>query len=129
MIILLLLPVVLYIALGVFNLDLLSESQTINIFNFMDIPAPTLLYSSIFFVAYLVLIFLIFDLKWVFQNKKIDNLEAEVFGLKSKLYDEREDILKEFINDYKSKLDNFTKEQTADKGIFDQIKSAFKWKN
>lgn len=159
MIILLLLPVVLYIALGVFNLDLLSESQTINIFNFMDIAAPTLLYSSIFFVAYLVLIFLIFDLKWVFQNKKIDNLEAEVFGLKSKLYDEREDILKEFINDYKSKLDNFTKEQTAlfekfksesevdllkqkaetdrileklnllDKGIFDQIKSAFKWKN
>ena len=97
MIILLLLPVVLYIALGVFNLDLLSESQTINIFNFMDITAPTLLYSSIFFVAYLVLIFLIFDLKWVFQNKKIDNLEAEVFGLKSKLYDEREDILKEFI--------------------------------
>ena len=159
MIILLLLPVVLYIALGVFNLALLSESQTINIFNFMDITAPTLLYSSIFFVAYLVLIFLIFDLKWVFQNKKIDNLEAEVFGLKSKLYDEREDILKEFINDYKSKLDNFTKEQTAlfekfksesevdllkqkaetdrileklnllDKGIFDQIKSAFKWKN
>ena len=140
-------------------MDLLSESQTINIFNFMDIAAPTLLYSSIFFVAYLVLIFLIFDLKWVFQNKKIDNLEAEVFGLKSKLYDEREDILKEFINDYKSKLDNFTKEQTAlfekfksesevdllkqkaetdrileklnllDKGIFDQIKSAFKWKN
>ena len=79
--------------------------------------------------------------------------------MKSKLYDEREDILKEFINDYKSKLDNFTKEQTAlfekfksesevdllkqkaetdrileklnllDKGIFDQIKSAFKWKN
>ena len=159
MIILLLLPVVLYIALVVFNLDLLSESQTINILNVRDITAPTLRYSSIFFVAYLVLIFLIFDLKWVFQNKKIDNLEAEVFGLKSKLYDEREDILKEFINDYKSKLDNFTKEQTAlfekfksesevdllkqkaetdrileklnllDKGIFDQIKSAFKWKN
>jgi len=73
--------------------------------------------------------------------------------------DGTEERVKEFINDYKSKLDNFTKEQTAlfekfksesevdllkqkaetdrileklnllDKGIFDQIKSAFKWKN
>ena len=43
MIILLLLPVVLYIALGVFNLDLLSESQTINILNYMDKTDPTLL--------------------------------------------------------------------------------------
>lgn len=157
--IILLLPIVAYVALVVFNMDILSHSEPINFFTIWQIEAPVLLYVNAFFILYIVFLFIVFDIKWAFLNRKIDKLENEIFSLKSQLYDEREDILKTFIAEYKTKMDNFTKEQESlfekfksenemdllkqksetdrileklnllDKSIFDKIKETFKNKN
>lgn len=118
--ILLLLPILLYISLIVFNLDLLKDSQIINIFNLFELNIPAFLYSSIFMVAYLIFVFIVFDLRWAFLHRKIRKLENDVFSFKSMLYDEREDILKKFIQEYNVKIDNFTKEQ---RDLFEKFKS------
>lgn len=118
--ILLLLPILFYVSLVFFNIDLLKDSQIINIFNFYTFDIPALLYSSIFMIWYLIFVFIIFDIRWVFLKRKIDNQEHEIIWLKSMLYDEREDILKKFISEYNLKLDNFTKEQRE---LFDKFKA------
>lgn len=157
--ILLLLPILAYISLVIFNIDILQETQIINFFNFFEISIPTILYSSIFLVWFLIFSFIIFDLKWAFLNRKINKLEEETFALKAELYDKKEDILKKFIAEYQIKMDSFTKEQKElfekfkvenekdlvrqkaetdrileklnllDKWIFDKIKDSFKTKN
>lgn len=157
--IILLLPVIAYLALVWFNMNLLQSTEVINVFNYMEISVPALLYSSIFLVIYVIFVFIVFDLRWIYLHRKIEKLEHEVFALKSRLYDEREDVLKDFISEYKIKLENFTKEQRElfekfktenemdllkqkwetdrileklnllDKWIFDKIKETFKNKN
>lgn len=117
--ILLLIPVILYIALVIFNLDLLKNSDTINIFNLVDITIPALLYSTIFAIGYLIFVIILFDLRGMFLHRKISKLEHEVFALKSELFDEREDIFKKFVWEYNIKIDNFTKEQ---KELFERFK-------
>ncbi|ATU05341.1 hypothetical protein BKN14_02710 [Candidatus Gracilibacteria bacterium HOT-871] len=157
--ILMLIPVVAYMALVVFNLDMLNTSNTINIFGLADFNAPALLYSSIFWILYTILVFIFFDIKLALKNRSINRLEEEIFELKTKLYDVREDEIREFIKDYKGNLDEFTQEQRElfekfkseserdllkqksetdrileklnilDKGFFDKIKETFKGKN
>lgn len=157
--IILLLPILVYISLIWFNLELLKDSQIINIFTIFELNIPALLYSSIFMVWYLIFVFIVFDLRWAFLHRKIRKLENEVFSFKSMLYDEREDILKKFIQEYNIKIDSFTKDQKdlfekfkaenemdlmkqkaetdrileklnlLDKWIFDKIKESFKSKN
>lgn len=109
--IILFLPIIAYIALFIFNLDSFLEVKEIEIFKFGSIYIPVLLYSIIFFIAYIFLIFFLYDIKNVFYRWKIDKLELEIISLKSKLFDKREDIFRDFVKDYNAKMDNFTKEQ------------------
>lgn len=109
--IILFLPIIAYIALFIFNLDSFLEIKEIDIFKFGNIYIPVLLYSIIFFIAYIFLIFFLYDIKNVFYRWKIDKLELEIISLKSKLFDKREDIFRDFVKDYNTKMDNFTKEQ------------------
>lgn len=118
--ILLLLPVLAYISLIVFNLNLLETSEKLNIFNLMEVQVPALLYSSVFLVWYLIFVFILFDIRWAFLHRKIDKQENEIISLKSMLFDEREDIFKKFIQEYNVKIDSFTKEQRE---LFEKFKS------
>lgn len=118
--ILLLLPVLAYISLIVFNLNLLETSENLNIFNLVEVQVPALLYSSVFLVWYLIFVFILFDIRWAFLHRKIDKQENEIISLKSMLFDEREDLFKKFIQEYNVKIDNFTKEQRE---LFEKFKS------
>lgn len=117
--ILFLLPILLYISLVVFNLDSLFIPSEINFFNFHKEQIPFLLYSSIFLISYIIFLFIIYDLKWILIEKKFEKYENEIISLKSRLYDEREDVFRDFISDYDKKFDNFTKEQ---KDLFEKFK-------
>lgn len=116
----LLIPIIFYISFIAFNLDALSEDKVVNFFNIASYSVPFLLYVSIFLVSYFIFIFIVFDIKEIFLKRKIDKLDTEVFTLKSRLYDIKEDEFREFIREYKDKLDNFTKEQSA---LFEKFKS------
>lgn len=118
--ILLLLPILFYVGLLLFNLDSLSIEWEINFFNFYTETFPVLIISSIFLVSYIILLFIIFDIKWYFLNRKIDILEEEIIALKSMLYDKREDVLKDFILDYNKKFEDFTLKQNE---LFEKFKS------
>lgn len=116
---LLLLPVLAYAILLVFNIDLLTNTINVNFYNLLTFSVPYLLYTSLFFGAYFLFIMIIFDFIDFFYKRKIDKQEEDIIVLKSMLYDEREDILKKFIKEYDVKLDNFAKEQ---KEMFEKFK-------
>lgn len=116
---LLLLPVLAYAILLVFNIDLLTNTINVNFYNLWTFSVPYLLYTSLFFGAYFLFIMIIFDFIDFFYKRKIDKQEEDIIVLKSMLYDEREDILKKFIKEYDVKLDNFAKEQ---KEMFEKFK-------
>lgn len=116
---LLLLPVLAYAILLVFNIDLLTNTINVNFYNLWTFSVPYLLYTSLFFGAYFLFMMMIFDFIDFFYKRKIDKQEEDIIVLKSMLYDEREDILKKFIKEYDIKLDNFAKEQ---KEMFEKFK-------
>ena len=116
---LLLLPVLAYAILLVFNIDLLTNTINVNFYNLLTFSVPYLLYTSLFFGAYFLFMMIIFDFIDFFYKRKIDKQEEDIIVLKSMLYDEREDILKKFIKEYDVKLDNFAKEQ---KEMFEKFK-------
>lgn len=118
--ILLLLPILFYVGILVFNLDSLLISNEISFFNFYQAEFPAFLFSSVFFVSYIILLFIIFDFSSFLSRRKINNLEDEIIALKSLLYDKREDVLKEFIVDYNNKFENFTNKQ---KELFEKFKA------
>ncbi|MBS9775187.1 hypothetical protein KGV52_00575 [Candidatus Gracilibacteria bacterium] len=108
---LLLLPLLVYVGLAFFNMEVLTQNATVSVFGFAQFEVAIVLYLSLFFVIYLVLVFLIMDTLNVFANRKVRMLEKEVFELKSKLYDEREDELVVFMKEQRNKMDNFLAEQ------------------
>lgn len=116
---LLLLPVLAYAILLVFNIDLLTNTINVNFYNLWTFSVPYLLYTSLFFWAYFLFMMMVFDFIDFFYKRKIDKQEEDIIVLKSMLYDEREDILKKFIKEYDVKLDNFAKEQ---KEMFEKFK-------
>lgn len=116
---LLLLPVLAYAILLVFNIDLLTNTINVNFYNLWTFSVPYLLYTSLFFGAFFLFMIMIFDFIDFFYKRKIDKQEEDIIVLKSMLYDEREDILKKFIKEYDIKLDNFAKEQ---KEMFEKFK-------
>lgn len=116
---LLLLPVLAYAILLVFNIDLLTNTINVNFYNLWTFSVPYLLYTSLFFGAYFLFMMMVFDFIDFFYKRKIDKQEEDIIVLKSMLYDEREDILKKFIKEYDVKLDNFAKEQ---KEMFEKFK-------
>lgn len=109
--VLILLPILAYLWIIAFNIDLLSSKEVVNIFGLMNLEIPVLFYSTIFLVLYSILIILFFDSVNAFKNRKIRKMEKQVFTLKSKLYDEREDELAVFMKEQKHKLDKFLEKE------------------
>ncbi len=108
---LILLPILAYLWIIGFNIDLLSSREIVNIFGLTKLEMPVLFYSTVFLVIYSILIILFFDSVSALKNRKIRKLEKQVFTLKSKLYDEREDELVVFMTEQKRRLDDFLKSQ------------------
>ncbi len=157
--ILILFPLILYLWIVVFNLEMLKQVDSVNIYWILTLEAPVLFYLSIFFVIYVIFVVLIFDSIWAFRSHKVKKIEKEVFELKSKLYDEREDELVVFLWEQRQRIENFIKSQEdllkelkaeneailskqksdtdrildkfwlLEEGMLQKIKKSFKWKN
>ena len=82
---LLLLPALAYLVLIIINLQIFKESTQINFFWLYSFDVPVVIFVSIFFILYIILIWIGFNFSNVFTNMKTRRLEKEVFDLKTKL--------------------------------------------
>jgi len=113
--ILLFLPALAYLGLLVLNLDIFKASTEINFFWITSFQIPVVIFISIFFILYILILWLGFNFSNVFTNIKTKRLEKEVFDLKSKLLSKQWDLIKNIEDKFDSKLGEFKKE--ADKKL------------
>lgn len=91
--ILLFFPAFLYLVLLVINLDIFKASTEINFFWITRFHIPVVIFISLFFILYIILIWVGFNFSNIFSGIKTHKLEKEVFDLKSKLLDKQGTLL------------------------------------
>ena len=82
---LLLLPALVYLGFLALNLQIFQVSSPINFFWLASFNIPVVIFVSIFFILYIVLIWFGFSFSNVFTNMKTKKMEKEIFDLKNKL--------------------------------------------
>ena len=92
--ILLFLPIA-YLALLIINLEIFSASTQINFFWLLSFQVPVVIFISLFFILYILLIWAGFNFSHVFSNIKTRKLEKEVFDLKTKLLNRQWELVKD----------------------------------
>jgi hypothetical protein len=112
---LLFIPALVYLALLVINLDIFKTTTEINFFWLMSFNIPVVIFVSIFFILYILLLWVGFNFSNLFTNMKTKKLEKEVFDLKSKLLNKQGDLIKNIESKFESQLTEFKKE--ADKKL------------
>ena len=112
---LLFIPALVYLALLVINLDKFKTTTEINFFWLMSFNIPVVIFVSIFFILYILLLWVGFNFSNLFTNMKTKKLEKEVFDLKSKLLNKQGDLIKNIESKFESQLTEFKKE--ADKKL------------
>lgn len=112
---LLFVPALIYLALLVLNLDIFKTVSEINFFWITSFNVPVVIFISIFFILYILLLWLGFNFSNVFTNMKTKKLEKEVFDLKSKLLNKQWDLIKNIEDKFSQTLWEFKKE--ADKKL------------
>ena len=81
----------------------------------MSFNIPVVIFVSIFFILYILLLWVGFNFSNLFTNIKTKKLEKEVFDLKSKLLNKQGDLIKNIEEKFNIKLWEFKKE--ADKKL------------
>ncbi len=107
---LLFIPAFAYLALLILNLDIFKASTEINFFWITSFNLPVVIFISIFFILYILLIWIGFNFSNIFSGIKTRRLEKEVFDLKSKLLNKQWDLLKNIENHFEDILDKFKSE-------------------
>ncbi len=107
---LLLLPALAYLALIMLNLQIFQESTQINFFWLYSFDIPVVIFVSIFFVLYIILIWLGFNLSNYFTGYKNKKLEKEVMDLKSKLLGKQGELIKNIESTFDGTLEKFKTE-------------------
>ncbi len=97
---LLFLPALAYLGLLVLNLDIFKANTEINFFWLASFNIPVVIFISIFFILYILLLWIGFNFSNVFTNMKTKKLEKEVFDLKSKLLNKQGELLKNIENHF-----------------------------
>lgn len=103
----LLLPIIIYLGLMAVNIELLRDFQTINLFWALVIKAPIIMFSSFFIVLYAVIVYLSYSWINAIASRKIKKLDRQIVDLKSELYNNQKELLKNIQEDYKTQLSNF----------------------
>lgn len=103
----LLLPIVIYLALMAVNLELLRDFQTINLFWAQVIQAPIIMFSSFFIVLYAVIVYLSYSGINAIQSRKLKKLDRQIVDLKSELYNNQKELLKNIKEDYREQFLHF----------------------
>jgi len=89
------------------NLELLRDFQQVNLFGAMILEWPVVMFSSVFFVVYGVLVYLTYSGLNSLQAHKIRKLDNEITKLKSELYTNQKGLLDEIRQEYKNQLFDF----------------------
>ena len=107
---LLFIPAFIYLALLAINLSIFSASSEINFFWITRFDIPVVIFISIFFILYIILLWVGFNFSNVFVNLKTKKLEKEVFDLKSKLLNKQWDLLENIEQKFDTKIDTIKAE-------------------
>ncbi len=108
--ILLFFPAIAYLALLIINLEIFSASTEINFFWLLSFQIPVVIFISLFFILYILLIWAGFNFSHVFSNIKTRKLEKEVFDLKTKLLNRQWELVKDIEEVFSKKLSDFKTE-------------------
>ena len=110
--IILLSPVLIYVVLLLINSDLLSKKENVNIFWIWDLEIPVIALISVFFVAYIFLMYFSGKFSTFFIWHRNKTLEEENLKLKAKLADLIPEInknldekIKKLVEEYKIMTD------------------------
>lgn len=112
---LLLIPALAYLALIILNLDIFKASTEINFFWLYSFQIPVVIFISIFFILYILLIWFGFNISNYFTGYKNKKLEKEVIDLKGKLLNKQGDLIKNIEDHFEAILGKFKTE--ADKKL------------
>jgi len=112
---LLLIPALAYLALIVLNLDIFKASTEINFFWLYSFEIPVVIFISIFFILYIILIWFGFNISNYFTGYKNKKLEKEVIDLKGKLLSKQWELISNIESHFEKILEKFKTE--ADKKL------------
>lgn len=112
---LLLIPALAFLLLLLINLSIFSASTEINFFWITTFQLPVVIFTTIFFVLYILLIWLGFNFKWAFSDMRAKKLEKEVYELKSQLLNKQGDLIQNIENKFDTKISDLKTE--ADKKL------------
>lgn len=113
--VLLLIPALAYLALIMINLQIFQQNTEINFFWLASFDIPVVIFVSIFFILYIILIWFGFNISNFFTGYKNKKLEKEVIDLKGKLLNKQWELVKNIENHFEAVLTKFKGE--ADKKL------------
>ena len=108
--ILILIPLLIYIILLLINKDILSLNTQINFFWLYKTEIQIILYITLFFTAYLIIIWSLFKFSNFFADHKTKKQNEEINELKAKLADQTPELIKWIQNILDTKLEEFKQE-------------------
>jgi len=97
------------------NLSVFSAFTEINFFWIASFELPIAVFIALFFILYIVLIWIGFNLKGSFSDMKSKKLEKEVYQLKSQLLSKQGELIQNIENKFDTKITELKTE--ADKKL------------
>ena len=92
---LLLLPALLYLGLLILNLGIFSATHTINFFWIARFEISVILFSTIFFILYIVLLWVWFQFLGIFKDAYARKVQDENYKLKEELLSKQSELIGE----------------------------------
>jgi len=105
-----LIPLLIYILLLLINKDILSLNTEINFFWIYKAEIQIILYITLFFVAYLIILWSLFKFSNFFADHKTKKQNEQINELKAKLADQTPELINWIQNILDSKLEEFKQE-------------------
>ena len=102
-----LIPILIYVLLLLLNNNLLSKSDLINLFWITDVELPFISVSTIFFIAYIFIIYFSGKFSSFFTNTKFKKIEEEKLLLEARLATKIPEIEKTMEEKFDKVLNEF----------------------
>lgn len=101
---LLLLPALLYLGLLILNLGIFSATHSINFFWIARFEISVILFSTIFFVLYIILLWVWFQFLGIFKDAQARKLQDENYKLKEQLLSRQGELISEIESRFQDTL-------------------------
>ena len=100
-------PILIYVVLLLLNSNLLSKKETINVFWLFELELPIIAIISVFFIAYIFLLYFSEKFSLFFAWNKNKKLSQEVLELKAKLSDGTPKLIEEIKKEFATNIESF----------------------